>query len=610
MARIIKTRLIENIGWVKPLGGREAFSVTHPEVAEEWDYEKNHGFTPDQFSPGSVTDSWWRCRQNPEHSWRAQIVRRTLGTRRCPHCLPGPSLAQARRDLLRQWDWEKNGDLNPRTISASSTLKVWWCCTSVPEHSWQATIRSRVRSTGCCKQCYRSRMVSSKHSLATTHPHLADEWDFNKNAPVKPDQISAESRKKMWWLCGRTDNHSWRASIALRANGKSTCPVCQPVKKISLAAGDPQLALEWCTRLNGKLSPSDVSLRTSREVWWQCPNSHQWKCRINARSIKGSGCPHCRKQFPMLCETHPQLAAEWHPTRNGALTPAVVRRNAQIRVWWQCVKDSTHEWEAFVHRRIYTNAQCPFCRRKHPGAERIANLDIFKEWHPLKNGEQNSADVSSKSGQNVWWQCQIDSSHEWTARVASRVNGHASCPFCKLTKRASSRRSQFANEWHPNRNGDLKISSLSDDSDEEVWWQCQDNPSHEWSASINKRITSRNANCPICRRASRRNHYIYPRSLLILHPTVALEFDTALNGGKKAGEIRAQSRKFVWWRCLNNQLHSWTDSPYARTVLGRGCFHCKRMRESYQPAARTATQDASDQQRLLRFNAQHMARLF
>ena len=35
-----------------------------------------------------------------------------------------------------------------------------------------------------------------------------------------------------------------------------------------------------------------------------------------------------------IATTHPQIAAQWHPTLNGELTPFDVREGSTDRVWW------------------------------------------------------------------------------------------------------------------------------------------------------------------------------------------------------------------------------------------------------------------------------------
>lgn len=58
---------------------------------------------------------------------------------------------------------------------------------------------------------------------------------------------------------------------------------------------------------------------------------------------------------------HPELAAEWHPTRNGAIMPSQVLPGYDTRVWWTCAEG--HEWEAVVSKRN-AGRGCPICARR------------------------------------------------------------------------------------------------------------------------------------------------------------------------------------------------------------------------------------------------------
>ena len=54
----------------------------------------------------------------------------------------------------------------------------------------------------------------------------------------------------------------------------------------------------------------------------------------------------------------PNLVKEWHPTKNGRLTPKNVNSNYEEKLWWLC--EYGHEWEATLQDRI-TGDRCPFC---------------------------------------------------------------------------------------------------------------------------------------------------------------------------------------------------------------------------------------------------------
>lgn len=55
-----------------------------PDVAKEWDYEKNDGKTPRMFTRGSNQYAFWKCVKG--HEWRAKIADRTVSNSGCPVC--------------------------------------------------------------------------------------------------------------------------------------------------------------------------------------------------------------------------------------------------------------------------------------------------------------------------------------------------------------------------------------------------------------------------------------------------------------------------------------------------------------------------------------------
>lgn len=64
--------------------GVNDLSTTHPEIAAEWDYERNGELEPTDVVAGSSKRVWWRCPEG--HEWQAIIYRRKAGGGSCPVC--------------------------------------------------------------------------------------------------------------------------------------------------------------------------------------------------------------------------------------------------------------------------------------------------------------------------------------------------------------------------------------------------------------------------------------------------------------------------------------------------------------------------------------------
>ena len=93
---------------------------------------------------------------------------------------------------------------------------------------------------------------------------------------------------------------------------------------------------------------------SNRKAWWKCPLGHSYSAVISSRALRGSDCPYCAGSkalagFNDLAAKAPDVAAQWHPTLNGNLTPEMVTPGSHRRVWWQCPLG--HTWKAFVYSR-------------------------------------------------------------------------------------------------------------------------------------------------------------------------------------------------------------------------------------------------------------------
>ncbi len=118
------------------------------------------------------------------------------------------------------------------------------------------------------------------------------------------------------------------------------------------------------------------------------------------------------------------VVTEWHPTRNGELTPSDVAAGSNRSVWWRCTADPKHQWREQVNNRTrgHRPSGCPYCKRAmyrpRPGrtlAEKFP--EIAKEWHPSLNLPLRLKDISVYSGRRVWWRCRRDKSHVWGTNV-------------------------------------------------------------------------------------------------------------------------------------------------------------------------------------------------
>src|SRR5207245_6800439 len=133
-----------------------------------------------------------------------------------------------------------------------------------------------------------------------------------------------------------------------------------------------------------------------------------------------------------LLETHSELAAQWHPQKNGPLMPDQVVAGSHQSVWWKCLKGPDHEWQATIHNRVQSGG-CPFCRGLRVSITNslaTRSPSLAAEWHPSRNEGLRPEQITAGSGKSVWWKCPKGADHEWLASPNSRTSGNKQgCPF-------------------------------------------------------------------------------------------------------------------------------------------------------------------------------------
>ena len=432
---------------------KEPLSLTHPNLAKEWDYDKNDTLKPEQISAGSNRKVWWICPNN--HSYCAQPNSRKNGAG-CPYCagkrvLTGYNdLATTNPDLAKEWDYDKNAPLVPSDVSIGSNHKVWWKCDK--NHSWEALINNRNKGSGC-PYCCNTKVLEGFNDLATTNPDLAKEWNYKKNINRKdqrgrdislPTLVTAKSSQKVWWKCDK--GHEWEASVDVRTNGFG-CPICSNKQVLrgynDLATTNPDLAKEWDYKKNKGLTnkqgrdistPDKVTYGAHQKVWWICPKGHEYSAVIEGRS-RGGGCPYCSSNSrivdPGFFQINDELLSEWDYDNNLEIDPLTLPKGFRKAVWWQC--SLGHIYKATIPSRN-RGKKCPYCMKdtkerdvKEVDLEAVST-DLFNEWDADKNVSLNPHKLKGISIIKAWWRCKYG--HRWQALVSNRLRG-TGCPYCK-----------------------------------------------------------------------------------------------------------------------------------------------------------------------------------
>ena len=244
-------------------------------------------------------------------------------------------------------------------------------------------------------------------SLAEARPDLAKEWNYEKNGDLRPEDVGHRSDKKVWWICpydvpddypveslrGKHFDFEWKAAIGNRTgNQRLGCPYLSGQAVWpgfnDLQTVNPELARQWHPIKNGGLKPTQVTVNSNKKVWWHLPYNvpddyhikslrgrhfdFEWQAKICNRN-NGTNCPYLSNQavwtgFNDLTTIIPNIAKEWHPTKNKGVKPTQVVASSKKKVWWFLSYDDHRtgrhfdfEWQArIVDRTTNKYTGCPY----------------------------------------------------------------------------------------------------------------------------------------------------------------------------------------------------------------------------------------------------------
>ena len=573
---------------------------------KEWNWAKNDllGFDPTKLKNRSNKKVWWKGACG--HEWEMSIHDRTMG-RSCPYCsrlwiLPGDNdLATTHPLLAEEWDYDENGSLTPRDVTSISIKRVGWICSKCG-NKWKTKIRYRtIKGSGCaeCAKIMRGKSrvktsVKMRGSLAETRSELLNDWDYSKNK-IFPNEITASSNKVAHWIC-HTCGYEWTAKISNRNNGRG-CPCCSnrivvPGKN-DLLTTHPELAKEWHPTKNKPLAPSNVSYGSGKKVWWMCPNGHEYQATILHRASKnGTGCPVCndgrqtsfREQafFYYLRQIFPDAVSRYKDDWLGRFELDIFIPSQKLAIEYDGV--AWHKEDKFERER----------RKYELCAKRGIKLIRIKEKIPEGDlGRRIADEILSvrdiEKGDNFanllrfvldrldrrssfWFRKKVGDFHSPVDINLKRDRFKIHKTATQIVNSAADHSPHLISEWHPEKNGDQKLSGFKPGSDFKAWWICP-KCGREYEAIIAHRVNG--TGCKICgfaKLAETKRRKAAIKTGGLKDARLLAEWNYGKNGDLKPDDFASGSSRKVWWICQKCG-YEW-KATIANRSQGRDCPCC------------------------------------
>lgn len=409
-----------------------------PNVASQWDYEKNYPLTPDDVTPGSSKKMWWKC--DHKHSWESTIKNRTKRNSGCPYCSGRKASNDTNISVTFPEFFEamkRFGDqkVSPESLKRTSRTAVSLACDK--GHIWESSPRELSSIKGdLCPYCSNREVLARFNDLEMTHPDVAVLWDEEANG-IPASQVIAKLNHNgdpYHWSC--ENGHSWQRHMvsAIKHPG---CPVCSGREIVfgenDMSVFDPNLYAELDEKHKSKDEMERIFPTSNFKLTWLCPSGHGKYEASMAKRYEGQGCPICAGNrltvgVNDLNTVRPDIAKQWDTEKNDIAPSQISVGNSTRKSWWICDRD--HSYQATVAKRA-SGTGCPFCANKKVlvGFNDLLTIrpDVAARWHPEKNGDKTPEMFSFRSGFVAWWMC--EKGHEWQSDIDHQSGGN-SCPRC------------------------------------------------------------------------------------------------------------------------------------------------------------------------------------
>lgn len=410
--------------------------------------------------PFPGTDAYWltrclTCGVEAHYTLQYTVDKNKMGEKACRACYwmsraaearvsgrPGPSRQYSRGEVVQRLDaagWELLDTLVDIAEDDHPVLGKCRYCGKIQaarlcDFGWGCTCSRNTRSK------HPTDKPTQKVLLAASNSEALAWWDHNANDQSLLATATVRSRRSARWRCP-TCGLRFERKIYEMAD-RPVCPACAQRKAEDRKAEYDRLLVTPVADVPGLLAawaddadPGKVMVAGSFGTYvFRCPSGH--RPRLSPYTYLSSGCPSCKAQATrdkpkMLTEALPEIASQWHPTRNGKYTPDNVVWNSKRNVWWHA-DCCGHEWqERVVDRDKYQRLRCPMCRTIL-GSLAWHDPGLAAEWSPNNPITPWQVRPYSNTDFVPEWVCSINSDHVWKMPLSSRMNG-AECPECRPT---------------------------------------------------------------------------------------------------------------------------------------------------------------------------------
>lgn len=366
------------------------------------------------------------------------------------HSKSDVSAAKACPDIYEWWDFKKNNNVDPATLSCGIKKKFYFTCPECHTTMYREMQRFIIKNKDetfshvPCQKCHPTQS-KLKVNLVDAVPDIEKYWDYNLNEGKKPSEFGASSSEKVWTkcpICGTSVKRNIRYTWEKDENGVGHvlhCRTCgKRSKKNSLVDLFPDIKKYWAYDKN-KHDPEYYAISSGKKVYVKCPNCGHERYGVIADLIVKDGdnyritiCSSCKKTHEMI--------------KNATSTmkfKSIAKACPDICKYWDDSKNP--EDIPFSDKTIKIKIKCPSCGKsiervasnilkkdKNTGiyTVKLCHQCIMKEANLKKALKQNKPLIDECPKFKEWWNYEKNTVDIKTITRGSHTVVHLKCPAC------------------------------------------------------------------------------------------------------------------------------------------------------------------------------------
>ena len=450
--------------------GENDLQTLYPELAAEWDYDKND-ITPDKVSPRDTNTYWWKCK-NGHPSFPRSVEHRVNRHDTCPYC-SGKKVVSGVNDLetlfpkiAAEWDYEANNGVVPSKVSPNCWTSYNWICPKGHHYKKKVYLRTHSESGVDCTKCVKAHSTSFPEQAIFYYTKQFYPDAINRYKGLSKTGLELDIYIPSWNIGIEYDGKYSHSKEDSKEREQHKYEICKQkgIRLIRIREDNKPAHLDSADSVYYvKKRPNDpemnlflITFFTELTEWSHNHYVPYINPNTNKREV-GFKLPvdiNIKRDRPKILEylidkensfgfLYPELAKNWDNEANKKLTPFMLTPGSNYEAFFKCERCG-ESWSATISTVVkWKRKLCKKCSMGDSGqrnTKRIVNergslgdfsKEAVEQWDYDANNGLTPYDIPKNYSKPVHWKCPV-CGYKWEKSPSFRIHNNKlrPCPHC------------------------------------------------------------------------------------------------------------------------------------------------------------------------------------